>query len=63
MAAADCNARGGHDCPHPIEDYAPDGLTVWTCPDCGRVWEAHVDIWWAPAEDAVGAAVYVRATP
>lgn len=40
-----------HDCPHPIEDYGPGGEDVWICPHCGRVWEAHVDIWWAPAED------------
>lgn len=42
-----------HDCPHPIENYGPNGEDVWVCPGCGRVWEAHTDIYWAPAEDSV----------
>ena len=49
-----------HDCPHPVGDTDNRGLTVWTCPDCGRVWEAHTDIWWGPAEDNKGQPIYLR---
>jgi len=47
-----------HDCPHPVDefDWADDGkpLTVWVCKECGMIWEAHCDIYWAPAEDDRG---------
>jgi hypothetical protein len=38
-----------HVCVYPV-DPSPDAGD-WTCPDCGQVYEVHVDTWYEPRED------------
>ena len=56
-----------HDCKHPVDDfnYGEDGkpITVWVCPECGMIWEAHWDIYWAPAEGHDGEPLRITGTP
>jgi uncharacterized Zn finger protein len=46
-----------HECPHPVDfiiDEKGRELTVWICQECGAIWEARLDIYWAPSEDDNG---------